>query len=42
MSPQHLTSETTFSNYLINVDAYSIIQNIYSLEIFTTEEVMDE
>ena len=41
-SPKHLTSETNFSNYLLTVDAYSKIPKLYSMEIITTEEVMDK
>ena len=36
------TSDTTFSNYLLIVDAYSKISKIYSMEKTTTEEVMDK
>ena len=41
-APKILTSDTTFSNYLLIVDAYSKIQNIYGMEKITTEEVMDK
>ena len=41
-SPKVLTSETTFSNYLLIVDAYSKIPKIYAMEIITPEEVMDK
>ena len=37
-----LTSDTTFLNYLLIVDAYFKIPNIYSIEKITTEEVMDK
>ena len=37
-----LTSDTTFSNYLLIVDAYSKIPKLYGMEIITTEEVMDK
>ena len=37
-----LTSDTTFSNYLLIVDAYSKIQKLYGMEKITTEEVMDK
>ena len=36
-SPKCLTSETTFSNSLLIVDAYSKILELYGMEIFTTE-----
>ena len=39
-SPKSLTSDTTFSNYLLIVDAYSKIPKIYGMEKITTEEVM--
>ena len=35
-----LTSETTFSNYILIVDAYSKTTKMYGNEIITTEEVM--
>ena len=41
-STKLLTSETTFSNYLLIVDAYSKITELYVIEIITTEEVMDK
>ena len=41
-APQSLTSDTTFSNYLLIVDAYSKITKLYGLEKNTTEEVMDK
>ena len=37
-----LTSDTTFSNYLLIVDAYSKIPKRYGMENITTEEVMDK
>ena len=37
-----LTSDTTFSNYLLIVDAYSKIKKLYNMEKITTEEVMDK
>ena len=37
-----LTSETTFSNYLLFVDAYSNIPKLYGMEKITTGEVMDK
>ena len=41
-APKSLTSETTFSNYLLIVDAYSKIPNLYGIKKFSTEEVMDK
>ena len=40
--PKKLTSDTTFSNYLLIVDAYSKIPKRYGMEKITTEEVMDK
>ena len=40
-APKRFTSETTFSNYLLIVDAYSKIPKNYSMDIITTEEVID-
>ena len=37
-----LTSCTTFSNYLLIVDAYSKIPKLYSMEKITIEEVMEK
>ena len=37
-----MTSNTTFSNYILIVDAYSKIPKIYGMEKITTEEVMDK
>ena len=42
ISQKHLTSETTFSNYILIVDAYSKISKLYGMERITTEEVMDK
>ena len=39
-APKTLTSYTTFSNYLLIVDAYSKIPKFYGMEKITTEEVM--
>ena len=36
------TSDTTFSDYLLIVDAYSKVPKLYSMEKITTEEVMDK
>ena len=41
-APKILTSDTTFSNYLLIVDAYSKIPKLYGIENITTEEVMDK
>ena len=41
-APKSLTSDTTFSNYLLIVDAYSRIAKLYDMEKITTEEVMDK
>ena len=41
-SPKSLTSDTTFSNYLFIVDAYSKIPKLYGSEKIKTEEVMDK
>ena len=41
-TPKILTSDTTFSNYLIIVDAYSKIPKFYGMDNITTEEVMDK
>ena len=37
-----LTSDTTFSNYLLIIDAQSRIPKLYGMDIITTEEVMDK
>ena len=41
-APTIFTSDTTFSNYLSIIDAYSKIPKLYGLEKITTEEVMDK
>ena len=41
-APKSLTSDTTLSNYLLTVDAYSRIPKRYGVEKITTEEVMDK
>ena len=41
-APKILTSDTTFSNYLLIVDAYYNIPKLYGMEKITTEEVMDK
>ena len=40
--PKRLTSETNFSIYLLIVDAYSKIKNIYGMERITAVEVMNK
>ena len=40
-APKSLTSDTTFSNYLLIVNAYSNISKRYSMEKITTKEVLD-
>ena len=42
IAPKSLTSDTTFSSYLLIVDAYSKIPKLYVMEKITTEEVMDK
>ena len=41
-SPKRLTSDTTFSKYVLIVDAYSKIPKLYGMEKISTEEVMDK
>ena len=41
-APKSLTSDTTFSEYLLIVDAYSKIPKLYGMENITTAEVMDK
>ena len=41
-APKSLTSDTTFSNYLLIVDDYSKITKLYGMNNITTEEVMDK
>ena len=41
-APKSLTSDTTFSNHLLIVDAYSKIRKMYGMEKITTEEVMEK
>ena len=38
-APKRLTCDTTFSNYLLIVDAYSKIQKHYDVEKVSTEQV---
>ena len=40
-APKLLTSDTSSSNYILIVDAYSNIPKLYGMEKITTEEVMD-
>ena len=42
IAPKSLTSDTTFSNYLFIVYAYSKIPKFYGIEKITTEEVMEK
>ena len=41
-APKRLTSDTTFSNYLLIVFVYSKIPKLYGMENISTEEVMDK
>ena len=41
-APKSLTSDTTFSNYLLILDAYSKVPKLYGMEKITTEEVMEK
>ena len=41
-APKSFTTDTTFSNYLLIVDAYSKIPKLYGMEKIATEEVMDK
>ena len=41
-APKSLTSDTNVSNYLLIVDAYSNIPELYGMEKITTEEVMEK
>ena len=41
-APKILTSDTTFSNYLLIFDEYSKIPKLYGMEKITIEEVMDK
>ena len=41
-APKSLISDTTFSNYLLIVDAYSKIPKLNGMDNITTEEVMDK
>ena len=41
-SPKSLNSDTTCSNYILIVDAYSKIPKLYGMEKITTEEVLDK
>ena len=41
-APKSLTSDTTFSNFLLIVDTYSKIPKVYGMDKITTEEVMDK
>ena len=41
-SSKILTSDTTFSDYILIVDAYYRIPKLYGMEKITKEEVMDK
>ena len=41
-APKSWTNDTTFSNYLLIVNAYSKIPKLYVMEKITTKEVMDK
>ena len=41
-APKSLTSDTTFSNYVLIVDAYSNIPKLHGMDKITTEDVMDK
>ena len=41
-APKSLTSDTTFSNHILIVDAYSNIPKLYGMEKITSEEVMEK
>ena len=42
IAPKSLTSDTTFFNYLLIIDAYSKIPKKYGMEKITREEVLDK
>ena len=41
-APKSLNSDTTFTKFLLIVDAHSKIPKLYRMEKITTEEVMGE
>ena len=41
-APKILTSDSSFSNYLLIIDAYSKIPKLYGMDKIATEEVMDK
>ena len=41
-APKMLTSDTTFYNYILIVDAYFKIPKLYGMDKITTEKVMDK
>ena len=41
-APKSLTSDTTYSYYLLIVDSYSKIPKLYGMEKIATEEVMEK
>ena len=40
IAPKRLTSDTTFSNHILIIDAHYKIPKLYDMEKITTEEVM--
>ena len=42
IAPKIFTSDTTFSNRLLIVDAYSKVPKLYGVDKIKTEEVMDK
>ena len=42
IAPKSLTSDTTFSNYISIVGAYSKIPKLYGMEKIRTEEVIEK
>ena len=41
-APKILTNDTTFSHYLLSVDAYSKIPKLYGMENIATAKVMEK
>ena len=41
-APKSLTNDTNFKNYLLIVDAYSMIPKLYGMENITTAEVLEK
>ena len=42
IAPKFMTNDTTLSNYLLIVDAYSYIPKLYGMEKITTRKVMNK